>query len=1155
MELAIRIALTASIITALILIAGRFGERIAGLLSGLPLMTAPALLQIGEQRGVVSAAEVALGGVVGGALASLFALAYSAAAGRLSPTATLAFALGCLTAGLAVCGHLPLSLTSAAALAGGCSAVTLCFIGNRSASAGERLSSTRQRVRPVLAIGLCSAVVTTLAAEMHPWVAGLITSMPLIGVVTVVTCHRTKGTLAVPAFLRAYVLGSLVKASFCVTFAICVTGQGVFLALLSAALVGVATVTFMYGLRTALEGFRASGGSLKAIARLVRRFRPQVGAPAVILLCVIVSGCGGGSDTTAAAPAAVAPVITQQPASLSVVAGQAATFTVVATGTVPLSYQWQRNGAPIGGASSASYTLSTANSADSAAVFRAVVSNGAGSTISDDASLSVITSAPVLTITQQPASISVVAGSLASFEVGGACSSGTWQVQWQRLEGSAFEDIADANAASYTVAPAIADSGAQFRTGLSCSGQSLTFSQPASLTVTSPPRSTLAPITLTGLRNQADIKLVGAIVREPSGSFAFIVAATIRRLSADLSTITLVAGSSTDSGSSVDAIGPAARFASPRGIAVDPTGNLHIADIDDSTVRRIATDGTVTTIAGRAHSAGAADGPGAVARFAYPNGIAVGPDGDLYVSDGGNNAIRRVTPAGVVTTYAGSIRNFGYVDSSADAARFLVPQGIAVDSDGTVYVSDAGNGRIRRIRRSGSLAGQVDTLAGGASLTAPIDGIGSSAGFNAPHDMTLAGATLYVRDASGLLRAVDTTSAAVTTLTGRTSPPPTDPSPSYADGPRGVGSIDAIVGGVAATGDGRLLLGDKTSGSLRLVAANGYVTTIATGSAYSDNTFDHHGVGVLSQQPLVFDNTRPALAAAPDGSLVVASAQSIRRVARDGSVTPIAGLVGAAGFTAGSNSEAAFVGITALAIKSDGTIAVFDATGVRLVAPATNTVTTLAGATDPGSVGSVDGTGAAARFFGLTLMAYAQNGDLLAADTLNQAIRRITPAGVVTTFAGVMGQPGSADGGPGTARFQGPYSVAIAPNGTVWVTDHGNAGSALRQVAADGSVHTVATSASTGLSFGTGRLAFDPAGNLFNAGRRALPDRYRDRDGHLVDSVQPERDGFWRGSRHRPGRPAHRDRRQAIGIRVPARQPAGFRSAGARDRALTTAAT
>ena len=78
-----------------------------------------------------------------------------------------------------------------------------------------------------------------------------------------------------------------------------------------------------------------------------------------------------------------------------------------------------------------------------------------------------------------------------------------------------------------------------------------------------------------------------------------------------------------------------------------------------------------------------------------------------------------------------------------------------------------------------------------------------------------------------------------------------------------------------------------------------------------------------------------------------------------------------------------------------------------------------------------------------------------------------------------MGQPGSADGGPGTARFQGPYSVAIAPNGTVWVTDQGNAGSALRQVAADGSVHTVATSASTGLSFGTGRLAFDPAGNLF----------------------------------------------------------------------------
>ena len=249
MELVTRLALTASIITALILIAGRFGERVAGLLSGLPFMTAPALLQIGAQRGVSSAAEAALGGVVGGALASLFALAYYAAAGRLSRTATLAFALGCLTAGLAVCGHMPFSLTWAAAMACGCSAVAMVFIGNHSAGAGGAPPSNRPRVRTALTVGLTSAVVATLAAEMHPWLAGLVTAMPIIGLVTVATCHRTRGALAVPAFLRAYVLGSLVKTAFCTTFALCVTAYGVSLALLSATLVSVATGTVMLGFR------------------------------------------------------------------------------------------------------------------------------------------------------------------------------------------------------------------------------------------------------------------------------------------------------------------------------------------------------------------------------------------------------------------------------------------------------------------------------------------------------------------------------------------------------------------------------------------------------------------------------------------------------------------------------------------------------------------------------------------------------------------------------------------------------------------------------------------------------------------------------------------------------------------------------------------
>ncbi|MBC7939696.1 MAG: hypothetical protein H7Z19_08030, partial [Chitinophagaceae bacterium] len=149
-------------------------------------------------------------------------------------------------------------------------------------------------------------------------------------------------------------------------------------------------------------------------------------------LCLVIAACGGGADApppAEGAPAALPPLITQQPADLGVASGQPASFTVAATGTAPLAFQWQRNGTDIAGANTATYAIATTASTDTGAVFRAVVSNTAGTATSNNATLTVTTAAPVLTVTQQPADATVSAGASATFTVAATCSSGTLNVQ------------------------------------------------------------------------------------------------------------------------------------------------------------------------------------------------------------------------------------------------------------------------------------------------------------------------------------------------------------------------------------------------------------------------------------------------------------------------------------------------------------------------------------------------------------------------------------------------------------------------------------------------------------------------------------------------------------------------------------------------------
>lgn len=189
--------------------------------------------------------------------------------------------------------------------------------------------------------------------------------------------------------------------------------------------------------------------------------------------------------------------------------------------------------------------------------------------------------------------------------------------------------------------------------------------------------------------------------------------------------------------------GPAltARFSCLSGLALDRAGNLYAADFSSHTLRKISADGMVTTLAGLAGAQGARDGAGAEARFTNPSGVALDDAGNIYVTE--FNAVRKVSPSGVVTTLAGASGVRGVVDGAGSAARFGLLLGIAVDASGNVFVSDALSHTIRRI----TPAGVVTTVAGRTNTSGFVNGSAVDARFNQPAGLAFGpGGILYISD-------------------------------------------------------------------------------------------------------------------------------------------------------------------------------------------------------------------------------------------------------------------------------------------------------------------------------------------------------------------------------------------------------------------------
>jgi sugar lactone lactonase YvrE len=507
--------------------------------------------------------------------------------------------------------------------------------------------------------------------------------------------------------------------------------------------------------------------------------------------------------------------------------------------------------------------------------------------------------------------------------------------------------------------------------------------------------------------------------------------------------ISLVAGSTFGFGGDG---GPAreARFRGVAGIALDTAGNLYISDYHNHRVRKVTPAGVIETVAGTGSPGYSGDsGPATAAQLRFPNGIVIDPAGNLYIADELNNRVRKVNPSGEISTVAGT----GTLGSSGDngpatAAQLNQPVSVALDSSQNLFIAEYEGHRVRKIS-----GGTITTVAGNGSEGFSGDGgLAVAARLSHPYGIAMDGdKNLYIADRSNhRIRKVAPPLGVITTFIGNGTPGYNGDGPALPgvqlNGPSGLALDSANNFYIADTYNHRIR--KTTLAILRTVAGNGTMGFSGDpGSATAALLSSPTGVALDSGGNLFFVDT---------------GNNRVRRITASGAIATVAGS-GAQG-SKGDGGSAVLAELNVplgVAVDSAGAIYIADTQNNRVRKVLTNgVITTVAGSGSAGYSG--DGGYATAAQLNLpAAIAVDKSGNLYIADALNHCIRKVDPSGIISTIAGIGTSRGYSGDGPGTSALLNlPLDVEVDPAGGLYIADSDNG--LIRKLTPGGTIVTVA---------------------------------------------------------------------------------------------------
>jgi sugar lactone lactonase YvrE len=556
----------------------------------------------------------------------------------------------------------------------------------------------------------------------------------------------------------------------------------------------------------------------------------------------------------------------------------------------------------------------------------------------------------------------------------------------------------------------------------------------------------------------------------------------IRKISSS-GVVSLVAGGT---GTNEIADGPVTGtglFPNLTGLVIDTAGNLYITEFSSCKMRKISTSGTITTICGNGTPGFSGDnGLATSAKLNYPFGMAIDRTGNIYVADMFNHRVRKISTSGIITTVAGT-GTAGYSGDGAAATGAMLnqPEGVAVDTSGNLYIADVVNNRIRKV----TTGGIISTYAGTGVYGSTGDGgLATSAQLSSPNAVSVdASGNLYITDGNAKVRKV-TLAGTITTVAG------TGTQGFSGDNGPAVSAQLQGAWGTMTDASGNLLICDESNQRIRKVTPGGAISTFAgNGSNYIGNNglatnavlyspaavYTDHAGNIyfpdnntvlkvdLSGNISVFAGTGPGYSATdgypanaqpvwspfgvwgdPAGNIYIGCSgdYTVRKVDTSGIMTKFAGIAGTNGWS-GDNGPATSAAIS----KSQGIVG--DPSGniyitdfyhgvIRKVTPA-GIISTFAGTGTPGYSGD-NGPATSAQLGAPNSICVDAAGNIYVADDYVNSVRKITPGGFITTVAGGTASTGNTgDGGPATAALFGDIEgLTCDALGNLYIVDGQN---------------------------------------------------------------------------------------------------------------------